>query len=111
MRTPKALSSIKLSFVSVIRGSFNARLEVEWILSRTPSGASMELQWATLSVSQPFTDIYIQGRLPALGWSSWNAYYCDIDETKILTAANKVVSLGLKDVGYSYINSTSTCPP
>ncbi|PVH74672.1 glycoside hydrolase family 27 protein [Cadophora sp. DSE1049] len=44
------------------------------------------------------------GKLPALGWNSWNAYHCDIDETKIMAAANQVVKLGLKDVGYEYIN-------
>ncbi|KAK3062666.1 hypothetical protein LTS18_003593, partial [Coniosporium uncinatum] len=40
------------------------------------------------------------GRLPALGWNSWNAFNCDIDESKFLTAAEKLVSLGLKDAGY-----------
>ncbi|KAL4862744.1 hypothetical protein BDV12DRAFT_190175 [Aspergillus spectabilis] len=44
------------------------------------------------------------GRLPALGWSSWNAYECDIDATKILNAARAVMNLGLKDLGYEYIN-------
>nr|Q5AVQ6.2 RecName: Full=Probable alpha-galactosidase B; AltName: Full=Melibiase B; Flags: Precursor [Aspergillus nidulans FGSC A4]ABF50888.1 putative alpha-galactosidase [Aspergillus nidulans] len=44
------------------------------------------------------------GRLPALGWSSWNAHECDINATVILTAAAQVVKLGLKDLGYEYIN-------
>ncbi|GAB1218496.1 hypothetical protein ATERTT37_007752 [Aspergillus terreus] len=44
------------------------------------------------------------GRLPALGWNSWNAFNCDINATKILTAAEQVVNLGLKDLGYEYIN-------
>ncbi|KAL5002943.1 putative alpha-galactosidase B [Aspergillus recurvatus] len=44
------------------------------------------------------------GRLPALGWSSWNAYECDINATVILTAATQVVDLGLKELGYKYIN-------
>jgi hypothetical protein len=43
--------------------------------------------------------------VPALGWNSWNAFSCDVDETKILTAANEIVNLGLKDVGYEYVNS------
>jgi hypothetical protein len=46
-----------------------------------------------------------KGKLPALGWNSWNAFKCDIDSTKIMTAANQVVTLGLKDAGYEYINS------
>ena len=36
------------------------------------------------------------GRLPALGWNSWNAFACDINEEKFLTAANKFVELGFK---------------
>ncbi|CAG8109022.1 unnamed protein product [Penicillium olsonii] len=45
-----------------------------------------------------------QGRLPALGWNSWNAFECDIDAVKIMVAANHMVNLGLKDVGYEYVN-------
>ena len=52
----------------------------------------------------------MQGRLPALGWNSWNAYHCDVNETKILAAANYIVSLGLKDAGYEFVNSGSIPP-
>lgn len=44
------------------------------------------------------------GRLPAMGWNSWNEYGCNINESIFLTAANELVSLGLKDVGYIYVN-------
>ncbi|KAF2194795.1 glycoside hydrolase family 27 protein [Zopfia rhizophila CBS 207.26] len=44
------------------------------------------------------------GRLPALGWNSWNAYHCEITESQFTTAAEKLVELGLKDVGYEYVN-------
>ncbi|OQD60188.1 hypothetical protein PENPOL_c026G04470 [Penicillium polonicum] len=44
------------------------------------------------------------GRVPALGWNSWNALGCDINSTKVITAATEVVNLGLKDLGYEYIN-------
>jgi len=36
------------------------------------------------------------GKLPALGWNSWNAFHCDITESQFLAAANKFVELGLK---------------
>lgn len=36
------------------------------------------------------------GKLPALGWNSWNAYNCDINEAHFLSAAQKLVDLGLK---------------
>lgn len=64
------------------------------------------------------------GKTPALGWNSWNAYRCgenipamfrslsscisisplDISESRLMLAANAFVSLGLKDVGYQYVN-------
>ncbi|KAJ7935892.1 glycoside hydrolase [Mycena leptocephala] len=44
------------------------------------------------------------GKTPALGWNSWNAYGCNINEAKVLAAANQFVSLGLKAAGYQYIN-------
>ncbi|KAK1148998.1 hypothetical protein N8T08_007673 [Aspergillus melleus] len=52
-----------------------------------------------------------KGRLPALGWNSWNAFACDINATKVLTAARQVVDLGLKDLGYEYINSITLLAP
>jgi alpha-galactosidase len=48
-----------------------------------------------------------QGKLPALGWNSWNAFGCDINSTKVMTAATEIVNLGLKDRGYEYVNSPS----
>lgn len=38
--------------------------------------------------------------------NSWNALACNINEEKFLTAANSIISLGLKDAGYEYVNST-----
>ena len=45
------------------------------------------------------------GRLPALGWNSWNAYHCDIDAKKLMDAAHALVDKGFKDAGYIYLNS------
>ncbi|EJF65552.1 glycoside hydrolase [Dichomitus squalens LYAD-421 SS1] len=50
------------------------------------------------------------GRLPALGWNSWNAYSCNINETKILDAADLFISLGLADAGYEYVNIDDCWP-
>ncbi|KAF2431594.1 putative alpha-galactosidase B [Tothia fuscella] len=44
------------------------------------------------------------GKLPALGWNSWNAFNCNITEEHFLSAAQKIVDLGLKDAGYEYVN-------
>ncbi|KAH8827543.1 glycoside hydrolase superfamily [Flagelloscypha sp. PMI_526] len=44
------------------------------------------------------------GKLPFLGYNTWNAYHCDINETVILETAELMVSMGFKDLGYEYLN-------
>lgn len=44
------------------------------------------------------------GRLPAMGWNSWNEYACDINEDVFLRMSELLIELGLKDLGYNYVN-------
>lgn len=39
-----------------------------------------------------------------MGWSSWNTYHVNINEELIKKQADALVSNGLKDVGYLYVN-------
>ena len=41
---------------------------------------------------------------PLMGWSSWNTYFVDINEELIKKQADAMISTGLKDAGYCYIN-------
>jgi len=41
---------------------------------------------------------------PPMGWSTWNKFACDIDEGIIRGTADAMVSSGMKDAGYEYIN-------
>src|SRR5574344_185929 len=41
---------------------------------------------------------------PVMGWSSWNTYRVNISDSLIRRQADAMVSLGLRDAGYSYIN-------
>lgn len=41
---------------------------------------------------------------PIMGWSSWNHFRIKIDETIIRGQADAMVSSGMKDAGYNYIN-------
>ncbi|KAI0750591.1 glycoside hydrolase [Irpex lacteus] len=43
-------------------------------------------------------------RLPVLGYNTWNAYACNIDEELILTTGKLMKSLGLRAAGYNYVN-------
>ena len=46
----------------------------------------------------------IRPQTPVMGWSSWNHFHVNINEEIIKAQADKMVSLGLKDLGYKYIN-------
>ena len=41
---------------------------------------------------------------PAMGWNSWNRFGCNIDEALIRQTADLLVSTGLRDAGYVYLN-------
>ncbi|KAG6811589.1 hypothetical protein H0H92_006712 [Tricholoma furcatifolium] len=43
-------------------------------------------------------------QLPVLGYNTWNAYGCNINEDLVYTTAQLMQSLGLQDAGYSYVN-------
>ncbi|KAI3618004.1 glycoside hydrolase family 27 protein [Moniliophthora roreri] len=44
------------------------------------------------------------GRTPAMGWNSYNAFSCGATETQYQVQARALVDLGLKDLGYQYLN-------
>ena len=44
------------------------------------------------------------GLTPAMGWNSWNAFRCDINENLIRQVARALVDSGLRDAGYKYVN-------
>lgn len=41
---------------------------------------------------------------PPMGWNSWNKFGCRIDEQLIRETADAMVSSGMKDAGYRYVN-------
>ena len=41
---------------------------------------------------------------PPMGWNSWNKFGCRIDEALIRETADAIVSSGMKDAGYQYVN-------
>lgn len=53
-------------------------------------------RWSTYTAGQAVT--------PPMGWNSWNAFATNIDETKILGSAQRIVDSGLAAKGYRYVN-------
>ena len=43
-------------------------------------------------------------RTPIMGWNSWNHYSSTVDDKAVREAADALVSTGLRDVGYVYVN-------
>ena len=43
-------------------------------------------------------------KTPLMGWSSWNAYGLNINDTLICSQADAIIGLGLAEKGYRYIN-------
>ena len=41
---------------------------------------------------------------PPMGWNSWNKFACNVDENLVKQMADAMVSTGMKDAGYTYIN-------
>ncbi|KAK0444019.1 glycoside hydrolase family 27 protein [Armillaria borealis] len=81
--------------------SLSCSLEIPAPLIVTLSAACLFLSLISLPVIALENGV---GRLPFMGYNTWNAYYCNIDEDTIYDTAELVVSLGLKDTGYEYMN-------
>lgn len=41
---------------------------------------------------------------PPMGWNSWNCWACAVDDAKVRSSADAMVSSGLVDHGWTYIN-------
>jgi len=75
-----ALVAVFLSFVfSVINSTAEAQ--------SAPGGASAQL-----------------AQTPPMGWNSWNKFGCDVSEQLIREMTDAMVSSGLKEAGYQYVN-------
>ncbi|KAI1846586.1 hypothetical protein JX265_009110 [Neoarthrinium moseri] len=40
---------------------------------------------------------------PPMGWNNWNAFGCDVSEELLLSTAETIINLGLRDLGYQYV--------
>ncbi|MEU4623312.1 ricin-type beta-trefoil lectin domain protein [Actinoplanes sp. NPDC023801] len=43
------------------------------------------------------------GRVPPMGFNTWNTFGCNIDETLLRQTADAMVSSGMRDLGYKYV--------
>ncbi|WP_370936482.1 NPCBM/NEW2 domain-containing protein [Amycolatopsis sp. cg13] len=68
------------------------------------SGALLSV--LTAAFGPPASAVPGQNLLPAppMGWNSWNKFGCAIDENLIRQTADAMVSSGMRDAGYRYLN-------
>ncbi|XP_072960461.1 alpha-galactosidase 3-like [Typha angustifolia] len=81
------------------------------IAARLPPISDGELQKPTSRIHPFDTSNYGKLQLnnglaltPQMGWNSWNFFACNINETVIKETADALVSSGLADLGYNYVN-------
>ena len=56
---------------------------------------------ATSAQAQKFEDL---AQTPPMGWNSWNHFGCDVSEQLIRETADAMVTSGMRDAGYVYVN-------
>lgn len=44
------------------------------------------------------------GRTPPMGWNPWNKYGCEISEQIVKDTVESLISTGLAEAGYNYVN-------
>ena len=57
---------------------------------------------AIVALVLPF--VAVAQNMPLMGWSSWNTYGFQINDSVIKAQADAMVQLGFKDCGYDHIN-------
>lgn len=57
------------------------------------------------ATNQDKTPKELRPKTPIMGWASWNNYRVEINEDIIKSQADAMVSSGLKEVGYNFINT------
>lgn len=77
------------------------------LLKRTRYGVAMLLFLSALQSTAQTTAAH--PRTPMMGWSSWNNFHVAINEQLIREQADAMVTKGLKDAGYRFINVDDGC--
>ncbi len=57
--------------------------------------------FAAAAYGQKFEQL---AQTPPMGWNSWNKFGCNVNEALIRETADALVSSGMKDAGYLYVN-------
>jgi alpha-galactosidase len=81
--------------------------EVELIARRAPAGEGAMPARIALPALHKVKDNGL-ARTPPMGWNSWNKFAGRVDDASVRGMADAMVSSGMKDAGYQYINIDDT---
>ncbi len=70
---------------------------------RTIAACLLALTVAAASAQKP-----LLAATPPMGWNSWNHFAGKVDDAAVRSAADAMVSSGMRDAGYTYINIDDT---
>ena len=62
---------------------------------------SLLFTFSTFALAQPINNLV---KTPPMGWNSWNVFHENINEKQIKEIADIMVSSGMRDAGYIYLN-------
>jgi alpha-galactosidase len=79
-------------------------------LVATPTTATDDLPTVKYIEPPPLHDVPYNGlaKTPPMGWNSWNLYAGKIDDQTVRTMADAMISSGMRDAGYIYVNIDDT---
>jgi alpha-galactosidase len=60
----------------------------------------------TILTAPPIAHAWENGlvRTPPMGWNQWNAFGCNVTDALVRATADRLVSAGLREAGYVYVN-------
>jgi alpha-galactosidase len=75
-----------------------------------PAGSQEDLPTVSYLEPPPLRQVPNNGlaKTPPMGWNSWNLFAGKIDDQTVRTIADAMVSSGMRDAGYIYVNIDDT---
>jgi alpha-galactosidase len=66
------------------------------------------LAFLATTTATPAAPQVLVAQTPPMGWNSWNYFAGKVDDKGVRAAADQIVSTGMKDAGYIYVNIDDT---
>jgi alpha-galactosidase len=94
----------------LVNGELHAVERGHHDLVATPAGETEDLPTVSYIEPPPLHAVPDNGlaKTPPMGWNSWNLFAGKIDDQTVRTMADAMVSSGMRDAGYIYVNIDDT---